>query len=288
MSEHDNRGIREMLAQAVPPLRGPDDRMRDVGMRVRRRQRALAASATFAAAVTVILGLTVPRLATGAVEREPDAAPVTRTPIGSWQCPEAMPSGVGEFDGRKVFEDQQQFAVPHGAAEVILCDVPTGTSEVTPVPPRVLTGDVNLVLDTLNADVPPPPTAIPPGTKTVPSETTNPSSRLAWGCRTGPRLATERAFVLRYPDREPVTVLSSQPCSLIYLPTGQARPYRESRSTPSCGSTATDCGGPPPRRFPARPASRRCRPRGCATEPVTRCTSIKPRVSLACRAGCWR
>ncbi|MEV5768470.1 hypothetical protein AB0L34_28410, partial [Micromonospora sp. NPDC052213] len=71
----DDSDVRRLLADAVPPLTAPPDRLAAVGSRVRRRRRRLAAGSVAALVLAVGLTVAAPQLLAGA-RGGPRPAPV--------------------------------------------------------------------------------------------------------------------------------------------------------------------------------------------------------------------
>ncbi|MFG3698305.1 hypothetical protein ACGF5C_10360 [Micromonospora sp. NPDC047620] len=207
----DDSDVRRLLADAVPPLAAPPDRLAAVGSRVRRRRRRLAAGS--AAALVLAVGLTVgvPQLVAGD-RGGPRPAPVaTGGPVGAAVCPDDISRRPG-LESVRYGDDVP--LVPAGAVEVTACQVPVGGGPraADRVGPRVLTAGVDEIVGLLNAM--PPINAMPP-TRTGPdgrprvTDPTNPGLRCTLVAR-----FEETAYVLRYPDRAPVTVWTDDNCAV--------------------------------------------------------------------------
>ncbi|MEU5944435.1 hypothetical protein ABZ793_02610 [Micromonospora sp. NPDC047465] len=201
----DDSDVRRLLADAVPPLAAPPDRLAAVGSRVRRRRRRLAAGS--AAALVLAVGLTVgaPQLVAGD-RGGPGPAPVaTGGPVGAAVCPDDI--------GRRPALESVRYGddvplVPAGAVEVTACQVPVGGGPraADRVGPRVLTVGVDEIVGLLNAM---PPRQTGPDGRSRVADPTDSGLRCTLVGR-----YEETAYVLRYPDRAPVTVWTDDNCAV--------------------------------------------------------------------------
>jgi hypothetical protein len=195
--------LRNLLASAVPDLPAPEDRVAEVGARVRRRRRSASAVAVVAVAVAVGAAVGVPKLlSTSGVSGHQVA-------VGGDGCP-----APGTFYGPSN-KDAPGSLVPAGATDVSLCEVPTpipGFNGAPPPPTRVLTAGVDEVVQVLNAL---------PGMERYKQLIRE--KEIADGGRPDPGLIENLGCIdvgypydislrLRYPDREPVFVLLERNC----------------------------------------------------------------------------
>ncbi|MEG3635797.1 hypothetical protein [Micromonospora palythoicola] len=194
----DDEDIRGLLAGAVPPLAAPPDRVAEVGIRVRRHRRRMAGGAA-AVALTVGLGVGLPNLVAG-----PDGervAPVTTpSPQGDAACPTSLDDRP-ELASVRYGDDEP--LVPTGAVEVTSCQVPVGSG---PDPayrlgPRTLTTGVDEIVRLLNSQ---PPTQQDGQGRPLPD-----GQELRCTLKAS---TDETVLVLRYPDRDPVTVWTDYNC----------------------------------------------------------------------------
>jgi hypothetical protein len=155
--------IRRLLAEAVPALPAPADRLAEVGARVHRRRRRVIAGSGAAAAAAVALALGVPNLVLDAARSGPPSAastptaavpppsptPGDDTPAG--RCPKPGPSR-GSVPSR----DKPGPLVPTGAVKITLCQArpnakPAGGVVWAAAPARTLRTDTAAVVAALNA-----------------------------------------------------------------------------------------------------------------------------------------
>ncbi|MET7748707.1 hypothetical protein [Micromonospora sp. NPDC005367] len=197
----DDTDVRRMLADAVPPLKSPPDRLAAVGARVRRRRRRLATGSAAVLVLAVALAAGVPQLVAGHPRVPRPAAVATGGPVGDASCP----ADLGQRpELEAVRYDDGEPLVPAGAIEVTACQVPRGSGSPVGerIDPRVLTIGVDQIVQLLNA--------LPP-TQTGPDGRPRPPADDGLLC-TAKWVSAETVFVLRYPDREPVTVWTDENC----------------------------------------------------------------------------
>ncbi|QOC90873.1 hypothetical protein [Micromonospora craniellae] len=192
----DDEDIRRLFTDAVPPLPAPRDRIAEVGTRVRRHRRRVVTTTAAAVTLIVALGVALPTL------RGPDRTtpPVTATdPAGEVVCPTSI-AGRPDLDAVRYGDDEP--LVPPGAVEIINCQVQVDNLHSAPeIPgPRALTTGVDEIVRMLNAQ---------------PSRPTDGRGRpYADGelrC-TAAAQQEQTVLVLRYADREPVTVWTDSNC----------------------------------------------------------------------------
>lgn len=197
----DDSDVRRLLADAVPPLAAPPDRLAAVGDRVRRRRRRLATGSTVALVLTVGLVVGLPRLVTG--DPRVPAPAATGGPVGDATCPTDLGRRPG-LDAVRYGDDVP--LVPAGAVEITLCQVPRagGPAADERAGPRVLTTGVDELVRLLNAL---------PARPAGPDRQPRPGSDGELRC-TLKAVYEEAAFLLRYPDRDPVTVWTDENCGV--------------------------------------------------------------------------
>ncbi|GIJ21137.1 hypothetical protein [Micromonospora lutea] len=195
----DDEDIRGLLAGAVPPLAAPPDRVAEVGVRVRRHRRRMAGGAAAAVALTVGLGVGLPTLV-AAPDRDRGAPATTPSPQGAAACPTGFDTRP---DLTSVRYGDDEPLVPTGAVEVTSCQVPVGSGPhpASRIGPRTLTTGVDEIVRLLNAQ---PPTQQDGRGRPLPA-----GEQMM--C-TAKATYEETALVLRYPDREPVTVWTDENC----------------------------------------------------------------------------
>ncbi|QKW15808.1 hypothetical protein [Verrucosispora sp. NA02020] len=192
----DDEDIRHLFADAVPPLPTPHDRIAEVGIRVRRHRRRVVTGTAAAVTLVVALGVGLPAL------WGPDrtAPPVQTTdPTGEVVCPTSL-AGEPDLDAVRYGDDEP--LVPPGAVEITTCEVQVGTAGVVHERPgpRTLTAGVDEIVRLLNAQPPQPVDGRGRAT---------PDGRPM--CNAAARNEVT-VLVLRYPDREPVTVWTNANC----------------------------------------------------------------------------
>ncbi|RKN42139.1 hypothetical protein [Micromonospora endolithica] len=201
--KHEDEDIRYLLLEAVPPLPAPPDRLGAVGRRVRRhRRRRVAVSAL---AVALVVGLGFGGVRTLAGERPAPAPPaVAPTVLGETRCPVDL-RDFPDFGAARYGEGGP--LVPDGAVEITACEVPSaaGSGGVELSEPRVLTDGVDEVVRILNR--------LParPGSGSAAS---GDAADQELRC-TRKAVHRELAYVLRYPDRAPVTVYTDENCAAV-------------------------------------------------------------------------
>jgi hypothetical protein len=173
------------LADAVPPLPEPPDRIGQVRARVR-RTRLRAGAVTGAAAVLVAATLAVPSLMLGGTDRIAPAPP----PLTGDGCPDRTyrPPVVGG----------SQEPVPAGAIEAMLCMVELDTGEVHDY--RVLRTGVDQLVSAINA------------LRTI--DASGPLQCIESD------LISQLSLVVRYPDGTITTVIVDGNCGISFLPEG--------------------------------------------------------------------
>ncbi|MEV2238753.1 hypothetical protein [Micromonospora sp. NPDC049891] len=195
----DDEDIRGLLAGAVPPLAAPPDRVAEVGIRVRRHRRRVAGGAAAAVALTVGLGIGLPALV-AAPDGDRGTPVTTPSPQGQVSCP----TGLGARpDLASVRYGDDEPLVPAGAVEVTSCQVPVGGGlrPADRIGPRVLTTGVDEIVRLLNAQ---PPTQQDGRGRPLPAgEQMRCTLKATY---------EETVLVLRYPDRDPVTVWTDENC----------------------------------------------------------------------------
>jgi hypothetical protein len=209
----DDEDIRGLLAGAVPPLAAPPDRIAEVGTRVRRHRRRMVGGAAAAVALTVGLGVGLPSLV-AAPDGDRVAPVTTPSPQGEATCPTSLDS---QPDLLSVRYGDDEPLVPVGAVEVTSCQVPVGGGlrPADRIGPRVLTTGVDEIVRLLNAQ--------PPGPQ---DGRGRPMPDGEFGCSLGARYE-ETVFVLRYPDRDPVTVWTDGSCGVAVTAThGRGADFR--------------------------------------------------------------
>jgi hypothetical protein len=198
--------LRDLLANAVPELPAPEDRVAEVGARVRGRRRSASALAAVTIAVAVGAAVAVPNLidTTNVLPGVSD----TQVTVGGDGCP-----ALGTFHGPSD-KDAPGLLVPAGAADVALCEIPSqlpGPPPEAPPPLRVLTAGVDEVVKVLNGL---------PGTKRykelirereIAEGRPDPGPLEQMGC-TAVGHPYDISLRLRYTDREPVFVLLDRNC----------------------------------------------------------------------------
>ncbi|WBB92081.1 hypothetical protein [Verrucosispora sp. WMMC514] len=196
----DDEDIRGLLAGAVPPLAAPPERVAEVGVRVRRHRRRMAGGAAAAVALTVGLGVGLPALVAG--PGRDDVIPlVTPGPRGDANCPTDL---VGRPDLASVRYGDDEPLVPTGAVEITSCQVPVGGGlrPADRIGPRTLTTGVDEIVRLLNAQPP-----------TQQDGRGRPRPDGDFACALMARYE-ETVLVLRYPDRDPVTVWTDANCGV--------------------------------------------------------------------------
>ncbi|MEU2610532.1 hypothetical protein ABZ570_02925 [Micromonospora sp. NPDC007271] len=200
---HEDEDIRSLLTEAVPPLSPPADRLGAVARRVRRHRRRLVGGSALAVVLAVGLAVGgVQGFTGGRADPAPPAA--TRPAVEEPRCP----THLGQFpDLRSAPYGGSEPLVPEGAVEVTACEVPaTGSARAGLSGPRVLTVGVSDVVRVINS-LPPYPTS--PGSPSPQRSGDDQELRCSFVHRDH-----ELAFVLRYPDRQPVTVYTSANCGV--------------------------------------------------------------------------
>ncbi len=210
--------VRRMLLDAVPEVPTPDDRLSAVAARVRRRRARLATATVAAAALLVGIVVVVPQMlhTVPSVSGHVDPArPVDEVgpalPIGADGCL------ASPFDP-PAFVDQPGPLLPNGAIVVIMCETslqqnPTSTRQ------WVLTSDVDGFVRVLNSlpdrdrywellqqdrkarNLDPLPAD---AKKTFGTACPQPGRTIAF------------SFVVRYPDRAPVSIAIDENCRTLH------------------------------------------------------------------------
>lgn len=119
MNEPELTGIGRLLADAVPPLPEPADRVGQVRARVRRSRLRAGAAVTGAVAVLVVAALAVPSLGLGGTAR---VAPAVLLPLTGDSCPDRTYPVPAAGAPRQ--------PVAAGAVEAMLCVVGFDTGEL--------------------------------------------------------------------------------------------------------------------------------------------------------------
>ncbi|MEO3777437.1 hypothetical protein ABGB16_11405 [Micromonospora sp. B11E3] len=198
---HEDEDVRSLLTNAVPPLAPPPGRLGAVARRVRRHRRRVVGGSALAVALAVGLGVggvqaftggagtPTPPVATRPTVEEP------RCPAGTWEFPDLASARYGGGEP----------LAPEGAVEITACEVPAANPPRAGLSaPRVLTAGVGDVVRILNSM---PPYQTSPGSRSPEHSGDAQQLRCTLVARDH-----ELAFVLRYPDREPVTVYTNANC----------------------------------------------------------------------------
>ncbi|WP_320069696.1 hypothetical protein [Micromonospora sp. RTGN7] len=197
---HEDEDIRFLLTEAVPPLAPPPDRVGAVARRVRRRRRRLSAGTALAVALTVGVGVGGVQILAGG-DHPPAPRAATQATIREARCPVDLREFPNLESAR--YGDSEPL-VPGGALEITACEVPNpaGRQDHGRTAPRVLTTGVGDIVRALNS--------LPPH-QTMGGAGSPAAVERSLRC-TAVAYDRELAYVLRYHDRQPVTVYTSANC----------------------------------------------------------------------------
>ncbi|MER7888999.1 hypothetical protein ABTX15_04150 [Micromonospora sp. NPDC094482] len=204
---YEDEDIKLLLTGAVPPLPAPPDRLGAVARRVRRRRRRQTGSLLLAVVLTIGLGAGGTALMTGG-DRAPARHTVADPTVTELRCP----ADLSEFpDLQSARYGGSEPLVPEGAVEITACEVPhpAGMGGTPPSAPRVLTTGVGDLVRMLNSL---PPQQTRPGGRSPAAG--QPDDGEGLRCTMQARYS-DIAYVLRYRDRAPVTVYTSNNCQVV-------------------------------------------------------------------------
>jgi hypothetical protein len=190
MNQPESRELGRLLADAVPPLPEPPDRIDQVRARVRRaRLRDVTTTTTAVVVVLVAVVLAGPGLLRGGTADQP--APAEPPPLTADRCPEPVRP--------ELTSDAPRQPVPAGATEAMLCVVRFDTGEVYRY--QVLRRGVDRLATTVNEATPidaPEPVCIESD------------------------YIHQYSLVFRHPDGTVTTVINDGYCGISFLPDGTA------------------------------------------------------------------
>lgn len=211
MNEPEHTEIGRLLADAVPPLPEPADRIGQVRVRVRRARARAATVAAGASVVLAALALAVPQILS-------HPADDTEPPLDAGSCP-ALTGGPGD-PALPAAADAGGPLVPDGAIEAMLCehaviDRPAGGPDAV-VGSWVLSTGVDRLVEALNQLQTEDELLAEPGFQAAEAE----SSDLE--C-TDLEPRSQFSLVLRYPDGDTTTVLVDFDCGTSLVLQGGVR-----------------------------------------------------------------